>query len=96
MGSFHRLPSPDGAKKTPGILFQPGLKGDKKETLRMWADGCVAFKNIDRGWMIWTGTSQGPVGIMDAVGLDVVYGIETAYYEESQGHSPGGPQNQDR
>jgi 3-hydroxybutyryl-CoA dehydrogenase len=28
--------------------------------------------------------SQGPFGIMDAVGLDVVYGIETVYYSESK------------
>ena len=50
----------------------------------MWAGGFVDFKDIDRGWMIWTGMSQGPFGIMDAVGLDVVYGIEMVYYNQSK------------
>lgn len=50
----------------------------------MWAGGYVDFRDIDRGWMIWTGMSQGPFGTMDAVGLDVVYGIEMVYYNESK------------
>lgn len=50
----------------------------------MWAEGLVDFQDIDRAWMVWTGMSQGPFGIMDAIGLDVVYGIEMVYFNESQ------------
>jgi len=50
----------------------------------MWAGGYVDFKDIDRGWMNWTGMSQGPFGLMDGVGLDVVYDIEKVYYQESK------------
>jgi 3-hydroxybutyryl-CoA dehydrogenase len=49
----------------------------------MWADGFVDFKDIDRGWMIFTGMTLGPFGLMDNVGLDVVYDIEMVYYNES-------------
>jgi 3-hydroxybutyryl-CoA dehydrogenase len=50
----------------------------------MWADGISDFQDIDRGWMIFTGMPLGPFGMMDNIGLDVVYGIEMVYYEESR------------
>lgn len=49
----------------------------------MWANGYVDFRDIDRAWMIFTGMRMGTFGLMDSVGLDVVYDIETVYYEES-------------
>jgi len=70
-------------KETLGFCFNRVWRAIKRETLHMWADGYVDFRDIDRGWMIWTGMSQGPFGFMDGVGLDVVYGIETVYYNES-------------
>lgn len=71
-------------KELLGFCFNRVWRAVKRETLHMWAGGYVDFKDIDRGWMIWTGMSQGPFGIMDAVGLDVVYGIERVYYNESK------------
>ena len=50
----------------------------------MWAEGFVDFKDIDRAWMINYGTPQGPFGLMDRIGLDVVYDIEMIYYNESK------------
>ena len=50
----------------------------------MWADGFVDFKDIDRAWMIFTGMPLGPFGLMDNVGLDVVYDIEMVYFNESE------------
>ena len=50
----------------------------------MWAEGFVDFRDIDRGWMIFTGMAYGPFGLMDNVGLDVVYDIEMVYYNESK------------
>jgi 3-hydroxybutyryl-CoA dehydrogenase len=80
-------------KELLGFCFNRVWRAVKKETLHMWAGGYADFKDIDRGWMIWTGMSQGPFGIMDAVGLDVVYGIEMVYYNESKDpkdHPPDG------
>ncbi len=71
-------------KELLGFCFNRVWRAVKRETLHMWAGGYVDFRDIDRGWMIWTGMSQGPFGIMDAVGLDVVYGIEMVYYNESK------------
>ncbi|MBW2308484.1 MAG: 3-hydroxyacyl-CoA dehydrogenase [Deltaproteobacteria bacterium] len=71
-------------KEILGFCFNRVWRAIKREALHMWADGFVDFRDIDRGWMIWTGMSQGPFGFMDAVGLDVVYGIEMIYYSESK------------
>jgi len=50
----------------------------------MWAEGFVDFRDIDRAWMIFSGMSYGPFGLMDNVGLDVIYDIEMVYYNESK------------
>ncbi|HSR11280.1 MAG TPA: 3-hydroxyacyl-CoA dehydrogenase NAD-binding domain-containing protein [Thermodesulfobacteriota bacterium] len=71
-------------KELLGFCFNRVWRAVKRETLHMWAGGYADFRDIDRGWMIWTGMPQGPFGIMDAVGLDVVYGIESVYYSESK------------
>jgi 3-hydroxybutyryl-CoA dehydrogenase len=34
--------------------------------------------------MVFAGMKQGPFGLMDLVGLDVVYDIEMSYYNESK------------
>jgi 3-hydroxybutyryl-CoA dehydrogenase len=74
-------------KEILGFCFNRVWRAVKKETLHMWADGYVDFRDIDRGWMISYGTALGPFGSMDAIGLDVVYGIEMVYYNESK--NPG-------
>ncbi len=74
-------------KEILGFCFNRVWRAVKKEVLHMWADGYVDFRDIDRGWMISYGTGQGPFGSMDAIGLDVVYGIEMVYYNESK--NPG-------
>lgn len=71
-------------KELLGFCFNRIWRAIKREGLHMWAGGYVDFKDIDRGYMIWNGVSQGPFALMDQVGLDVVYGIEMIYYNESQ------------
>ena len=71
-------------KEILGFCFNCVWRAIKKQTLYMWAGGYVDFRDIDRGWMVFTGMSQGPFGIMDMVGLDVVYDIEMVYYNESK------------
>ena len=71
-------------KELLGFCFNRIWRAIKRESLHMWAGGHVDFKDIDRGFMIWNGVSQGPFALMDQVGLDVVYGIEMVYYNESK------------
>ena len=71
-------------KELLGFCFNRVWRAIKRESLYMWAGGYVDFRDIDRGWMIWNGVSQGPFGLMDGVGLDVVYDIEMVYYNESK------------
>ncbi len=71
-------------KELLGFCFNRIWRAIKCEALHMWGGGYVDFRDIDRGYMIWNGVSQGPFALMDQVGLDVVYGIEMVYYEESK------------
>lgn len=71
-------------RESIGFCFNRVWRAIKRETLHMWADGISDLQDIDRGWMVFTGMPQGPFGMMDNIGLDVVYGIERVYYEASQ------------
>jgi len=71
-------------KEILGFCFNCVWRAIKRQTLYMWAGGYVDFRDIDRGWMVFTGMNQGPFGLMDTVGLDVVYDIEMVYYNESK------------
>jgi 3-hydroxybutyryl-CoA dehydrogenase len=71
-------------KEILGFCFNSVWRAVKRHTLSMWAGGYVDSRDIDRAWMIFTGMSQGPFGLMDTVGLDVVYDIEMVYYNESK------------
>jgi 3-hydroxybutyryl-CoA dehydrogenase len=72
-------------KELLGFCFNRVWRAVKREVLRMWADGYVDFRDIDRAWMVFTGnrSGPGPFGLMDNVGLDVVWDIEMVYYHES-------------
>lgn len=71
-------------KEILGFCFNSVWRAVKKRTLYMWANGFVDFRDIDRAWMIFTGMSHGPFGLMDVVGLDVVQDIEMSYYRDSK------------
>lgn len=70
-------------KECLGFVFNRIWRGVKRESLRSWAEGYADYKDIDRAWKIWTGMIIGPFGMMDFVGLDVVYDIEMSYYLDS-------------
>jgi 3-hydroxybutyryl-CoA dehydrogenase len=70
-------------KECMGFVFNRVWRAVKKDALASWAGGHADFKDIDRGWMIFTGMPLGPFGMMDSVGLDVVYDVEMEYYNES-------------
>ncbi|MBI5968573.1 MAG: hypothetical protein HY882_12055 [Deltaproteobacteria bacterium] len=71
-------------KEILGFCFNSVWRAIKRQTLYMWAGGYVDFRDIDRAWIVFTGMNLGPFGIMDQVGLDVVYDIEMVYYNESK------------
>ena len=71
-------------KEIFGFCFGRVWRAIKRQTLYMWAGGFVDFRDIDRAWMIFTGMAQGPFGLMDRIGLDVIYDIEMIYYNESK------------
>jgi 3-hydroxybutyryl-CoA dehydrogenase len=70
-------------KECLGFVFNRIWRAVKQESLRSWAEGYADYKDIDRAWKIWSGMIAGPFGMMDFVGLDVVYDIEMSYYSES-------------
>ncbi|PKN66241.1 MAG: hypothetical protein CVU54_18360 [Deltaproteobacteria bacterium HGW-Deltaproteobacteria-12] len=71
-------------KECMGFVFNRIWHAVKREALASWAGGYADFKDIDRAWKLWSGMTAGPFGMMDYVGLDVVYGIEMAYYLDSK------------
>ncbi len=54
------------------------------EALKMWADGVVDFRDIDRAWMVFLRIPFGLFGLMDRVGLDTVYNVHAYYYSETK------------
>jgi len=71
-------------KEILGFCFNSIWRVIKRQALHMWAGGYVDFRDIDRGWMRYFQLPQGPFGLMDVVGLDVIYAIEMVYYNESK------------
>jgi 3-hydroxybutyryl-CoA dehydrogenase len=72
-------------KELLGFCFNRVWRAVKREVLYMWANGFVDFRDVDRAWMKFTGQEDrpGPFGLMDNVGLDVIYDIEMVYYRNS-------------
>lgn len=70
-------------KESTGFIFNRVWRAVKRECLRVVDEGVASFEDVDRAWMSLYGTSAGPFGLMDRVGLDVVRDIEMVYYEES-------------
>ena len=73
-------------KELLGFCFNRVWRAVKREVLYMWANDFVDFRDIDRAWMKFTGREDryGPFGLMDSVGLDVIYDIEMVYYRNSK------------
>ena len=71
-------------KETMGFCFNSIWRAIKRQSLYLWGEGFVDFRDIDRAWMVMFGQTHGPFFLMDKVGLDVVYDIEISYYNESK------------
>jgi 3-hydroxybutyryl-CoA dehydrogenase len=70
-------------KESTGFVFNRVWRAVKKECLHLVDEGVASFEDVDRAWMSIFGTTFGPFGLMDRVGLDVVRDIENIYYGES-------------
>ena len=70
-------------KEILGFCFNRVWRAIKKEALYIWGNGFVDFRDVDRGWMVFTGMKEGPFALMDKVGLDVIHDIEMVYYRDS-------------
>ena len=70
-------------KEILGFVFNSVWRAIKKQALYMWGNDFADFRDIDRAWCIFTKTPFGIFGLMDSVGLDVVYDIEMVYYNHS-------------
>jgi 3-hydroxybutyryl-CoA dehydrogenase len=79
-------------KETLGFVFNRVWRAVKKDALKVWAEGYADFRDVDRAWMIFTGMPAGPFGVMDFIGLDVVYNVEMSYFEESKDPDDKPPQ----
>ena len=71
-------------KELLGFCFNSVWRAVKKQSLYMWANDFVDFRDIDRAWRIFTGAKWGPFGLMDTVGLDTVANIERVYHDKSK------------
>ena len=79
-------------KEILGFCFNSVWRAIKKQTLYLWGEGFVDYRDIDRAWMVMFTPSHGPFFLMDLVGLDVVYDIEISYYNESKDPKDHPPQ----
>ena len=71
------------SKEILGFCFNSIWRAVKRQSLYMWAGDFVDFRDIDRAWIVFTGTTHGPFFLMDLVGLDVIHAIELIYFQES-------------
>ena len=70
-------------KEILGFCFNSVWRAVKRQSLYMWANGFVDFRDIDRAWMVFTGMTYGPFFLMDLVGLDVILAVEQIYFNDS-------------
>ncbi|KAM3538805.1 hypothetical protein ARSEF1564_008282 [Beauveria bassiana] len=70
-------------KESTGLIFNRLWAAIKREVLTILAEEVSTPEEIDKLWAeVWAGNKSGPVGMMDAVGLDTVSFIEQHYIDE--------------
>jgi 3-hydroxybutyryl-CoA dehydrogenase len=62
-------------KESPSYVFNAMLDAVLNSATQLAVEGVASVQDIDRAWMGIMKTPLGPFGIMDLVGLDLVYDI---------------------
>jgi 3-hydroxybutyryl-CoA dehydrogenase len=62
-------------KEANGYVFNTMLNGIIRSSLHLAASGTASIEDIDRSWMAIMAMPIGPFGIMDRIGIDLVYRI---------------------
>ena len=70
-------------KEIMGYTFNRIWRAIKKESLFLANEGYADPEDIDRAFMMTFGTSIGPFGMMDEVGLNSILRVEENYFAES-------------
>ena len=74
-------------KECYGFVMNRIWRAIKKDCLKIWAGGFADFETVDKAWEIFCKffikNKFGPFKFMDRIGLDVVYDIETSYFNNS-------------
>ncbi|KAK7428254.1 hypothetical protein QQZ08_005151 [Neonectria magnoliae] len=70
-------------KESTGLIFNRLWAAVKREVLNILAEDISTPEEVEKLWLeMWSGSSSGPVAMMDAVGLDTVSFIEQHYIAE--------------
>ncbi|KAJ5493219.1 hypothetical protein N7539_001965 [Penicillium diatomitis] len=69
-------------KESTGLVFNRIWAGIKRECLLVLSEGITDGGTIDEMFKSWFQANKGPCQMMDMVGLDTVYNIETVYSQE--------------
>jgi len=70
-------------KESTGFIFNRVWAAIKRECLEVVATGVATIEDVDGIFKVNIGGEHGPFQLMDQVGLDVVYDIETHYAREN-------------
>lgn len=71
-------------KESIGFIFNRVWHAARREAMKVWQEGVADYREVDKAWMLFTGMPVGPFGLMDLIGLDVVYSVQNLYFEESK------------
>jgi 3-hydroxybutyryl-CoA dehydrogenase len=71
-------------KESVGFIFNRVWHAARREAMKVWEEGVADIQEIDKAWMLFSGMPFGPFGLMDLIGLDIVYAVQNLYYEDSK------------
>ena len=70
------------AKDTPGFLVNRLGFPFMMNAIRMLDEGWTSIEEMDQAWMMATNSPMGPFTLMDFAGLDTIYSMACAMYDE--------------
>jgi 3-hydroxybutyryl-CoA dehydrogenase len=71
-------------KESVGFMINRVWHATRREAMKVWSEGVADILEIDKAWMLFSGMPFGPFGLMDLIGLDIVFAVQNIYYEDSK------------